>query len=116
MSEATAAAWLKARGEFEEVPVLDAAKRCGVQWDPWMGDWFTSWSPRNGNSNAEGTWEHWIVLALQILQDPMTAIVWPDLAAIVAEHMPPAPERYDETERRLTAEELRSRFDQGGAE
>ena len=38
-----------AANAFEEIPAIGAARRCGVQWTPWMGDWFTSWSPRNSN-------------------------------------------------------------------
>jgi hypothetical protein len=68
----------QAASDFEEIPLIDAATRCGVRWTPWMGDWFTSWSPRNCNSNAEGTWDHWVDLAIKILQDPLTAIVRPE--------------------------------------
>jgi len=63
---------------FEEISVTSSGKRCGVWHDPWMGDWFTSWSPRNDNSNAEGPWAHWADLAVRILRDPMTAIVRPE--------------------------------------
>ncbi len=58
--------------DYEERPVIQAAKRCGVQWCPWMGDWFTSWSPRNDNRNAEGTWEDWVTLAKAILAHELT--------------------------------------------
>lgn len=58
---------------FEEIPAIGAGRRCGVQWTPWMGDWFTSWSPRNSNNNAEGCWADWVVLAEKILAHPMTA-------------------------------------------
>ena len=37
---------------FEEVEAAHAGKRCALDWAPWMGDWFVSSSPRNGNSNA----------------------------------------------------------------
>jgi len=98
--------WARRLG-YEEQAAIGAAKRCGVQWTPWMGDWFTSWSPRNGNNHAEGTWEHWVTLAQYILNDPLTAIVRPDVFEGV-----PAPEhRYDESERMLTDAELRTRFD-----
>jgi hypothetical protein len=80
-----------------------------VQWDPWMGDWFTSWSPRNSNSNAEGQWDHWVDLALMILSDPLTKIVRPDV------HDPALAEQvknfYDEAGRELAAVELRKRFE-----
>lgn len=66
---------------FEEQYIrgIVTAKRCGLVWTPWMGDWFTSHSPRNGNSNAEGTWDHWVSLALSILQHPMTEVVRPEV-------------------------------------
>jgi hypothetical protein len=106
--EVTAEKWRDAFG-YEEQAVHEAAKRCGVQWSPWMGDWFTSWSPRNDNSNAEGTWDHWVDLALKILADPLTALVRPDV------HDPSLTEKtqgfYDESNRRLTYAELRARFD-----
>ncbi|NKU06949.1 hypothetical protein GS872_02025 [Rhodococcus hoagii] len=64
---------------FNEIPALSSGKRCGVQWTPWMDDWFTSWSPRNGNNHAEGPWDHWVDLALRILADPMTKLVRPEV-------------------------------------
>lgn len=98
----------RAAENYEEIPAINAAKRCGVQWTPWMGDWFASWSPRNSSSNAEGTWDHWVDLAIRILQDPLTALVRPDahetargLAAIGF---------YSEPGRELTDTELRERF------
>jgi hypothetical protein len=93
---------------YSEVYAVQAAKRCGVQWAPWMGDWFTSWSPRNGNSNAEGTWDHWVDLAVRILQDPLTGIVRPDAQAAVRDLAPIG--FYDESSRELTDEELALRF------
>lgn len=98
--------------DFEEVPVISAAKRCGVQWAPWMGDWFTSWSPRNDNSNAEGSWEHWTELAIRILQHEATAIVRPDAHAAVADLMLLDP--YSETKRKLTEDEIKTLFARGG--
>lgn len=94
--------------DYEEVSVINAGKRCGVQWQPWMDDWFTSWSPRNSNNNAEGPWDHWVDLAIQILQDPMTAIVRPD--AFEAAKQLTAIEFYDEVGRDLTEAELAARF------
>ena len=66
---------------YIEVEVFTAAKRCGIQRCPWMenGDWFTSWSPRNSNTNAEGTWAHWVNLAAYILSHPATGEVAPDM-------------------------------------
>lgn len=59
--------------EFIETPVIGAGKRLGVQMPVWMGgDWFTSWSPRNSNSNAEGPWCQWVHLARLILSDERT--------------------------------------------
>jgi hypothetical protein len=92
--------------DFEEVIVHGAANPCGLVWTPWMGDWFTSFSPRNSNSNAEGTWEHWVTLAQDILNDPLTELVRPEVYKAV----PEPPHRYDETERSLTEDELNTRF------
>jgi hypothetical protein len=96
------------RSEWVEEPVLEAAKRCGVQWAHWMGDWFTSWSPRNMNNYAEGSWDHWVELAVGILQDPLTKVVRPEAfeaaAPLVRQNF------YDESNRRLTDEELAQRF------
>ncbi|SOE25644.1 hypothetical protein [Streptomyces sp. OK228] len=95
-------------GEYEEVPAIQGGKRCGVQWAPWMDDWFTSWSPRNSNNNAEGPWDHWVDLAIKILADPMTAIVRPEAHAVAVtldQH-----DFYDETQRDLTEAELGARF------
>lgn len=96
------------RGEFEEVALIQSGKRCGVQWTPWMGDWFTSWSPRNDNSHSEGYWDHWIDLAIQILQDPLTALVRPE-AHELAKSMVDL-DLYSESARQLTEEELNARF------
>jgi uncharacterized protein (DUF1501 family) len=98
----------KAADHFERIEVIDAGKRCGVQWSPWMGDWFASWSPRNDNSHAEGPWDHWVDLALLILRDPMTAKVRPVAHAAVQGLEPVG--FYSESQRRLTAEELAERF------
>lgn len=92
----------------KEVPAIQAGKRCGVQWAPWMGDWFTSWSPRNWNNNAEGPWDHWVDLAVKILRDPMTALVRPD-AHEAAKALEPR-DFYTETGRELSGEELAARF------
>lgn len=95
-------------GEFDEIPAVSAGKRLGVQWCPWMGDWFTSWSPRNSNSNAEGPWAHWVDLAVRILQDPMTATVRPDAHEAVAALK--TRDFYDEADVSLTDEQLDGRF------
>lgn len=94
--------------DYEEVPAVQAGKRCGVQWTPWMDDWFTSWSPRNSNNNAEGPWDHWVDLAVKILRDPMTALVRPDAHAAVKSLKPRY--FYSECDRELTSDELAARF------
>ena len=71
--------------KYTEVPVFETAKRLGLRWMPWMGDWFVSWSPRNDNSNAEGSWVEWVGLAVQILQDPLTKETNPEAYAAVQE-------------------------------
>lgn len=94
--------------DYEEEPVIEAGKRCGLQWTPWMGDFFTSWSPRNSNNLAEGPWDHWVDLALHILAHPFTQIVRPD-----AYRDTPKPlDLYDATARRLTSDELLAQFPQ----
>lgn len=98
--------WRKTLKGYDEEPIIDAAKRLGLAWTPWMGDWFVSYSPRNGNSNAEGTWEHWVTLAQLILNDPMTQLVRPE----VYQAVPVPPDRYSETERKLTDDELEARL------
>lgn len=93
---------------YDYVPVHGSAKRCGVKWAPWMGDWFVSWSPRNYNEHSEGTWDHWVDLALMILKDPMTRIVRPDASAAVVDLEPVG--FYSESARMLTDEELVERM------
>src|ERR1700704_1208480 len=98
----------QAAERYEEISVVQAAKRCGMQWAPWMGDWFTSWSPRNSNNNAEGPWDHWVDLALAILQDPMTIKVRPAAWAAVANM--PLKDLYDAADISLTDDDLAARF------
>lgn len=62
---------------FEYVDANVAAKRLGIRWAPWMGDWFVAWSPRNDNTHAEGEWDQWVDLAIQILQSPLTELTRP---------------------------------------
>lgn len=67
--------------KWDELPIVHAGKRLGVQNPVWMGDdWFTSWSPRNSNSNAEGVWCQWVHMARLILADPRTAEQMPEFA------------------------------------
>jgi hypothetical protein len=98
---------------FEEIPAVTGGKRLGVQWCTWMGDWFTSWSPRNSNSNAEGPWDHWVDLALAILHDSMTAKVRPEAHAAVAGLI--RGNFYDETNVALTDADLAARFERAPA-
>lgn len=94
--------------DYQEVGAIHAGKRCAVNWTPWMGDWFVSHSPRNGNSHAEGPWDHWVDLAIGILKDPMTAKVRPEAHAAVADLA--TYDFYDESKVRLTDEDLAVRF------
>ena len=87
---------------------IPAAKRIAVRWAFWMGDWFVSHSPRNGNSNAEGPWDHWVYLAVAILQHPATAITRPDAHA--AAQGLEVRDYYDEVDRGLTDAELARLF------
>lgn len=96
------------RAQYEEVEAIEAGKRLGLRWAPWMTDWFVSWSPRNGNEHAEGYWDHWVDLAVKILQDPLTGLVRPDAHEAVAGLEPC--NFYSEANRILTAEELAERF------
>ncbi len=98
----------RAAADFEEIYAVSAGKRCALTWAPWMGDWFVSHSPRNGNSNAEGQWDHWVDLALKILQDPLTEIVRPEAHA-AAEGLE-THDFYSGANRQLTDEELNARF------
>lgn len=102
----------QAASSFDEIAAIQGGKRCGVQWTPWMEDWFTSWSPRNGNNNAEGPWDHWVDLAIKILQDPMTAQVRPE--AHEAAKAIQIADFYDGANRYLTEAELVERFAAGG--
>jgi hypothetical protein len=87
---------------------VQGAKRATIVWTPWMGDWFVSNSPRNGNSNAEGTWDHWVQVAVSILQHPATEIVRPEAHAAVSGLQNTS--FYDESARRLTDDELEQLF------
>ena len=93
---------------FDGQQVHESGKRCGLEWAPWMGDWFHSYSPRNSNSHAEGPWDHWVDLAIHILQDPLTELVRPEAKAAVAELK--TFDFYSEGNRDLTDDELTLRF------
>ena len=96
------------RGEFEEVEAIEAGKRLGMNWTPWMGDWFVSHSPRNDNTHAEGEWDQWVDLALKILRDPLTEITRPELRAAVLPFEPRG--YYTGADVNLTKEQLEERF------
>lgn len=44
------------------------ARRLAMRRSKWLEDWWISYSPRNDNQNAEGTWEEWVSLASKILE------------------------------------------------
>jgi len=83
-------------------------KRLGMERSEWLNDWFMSFSPRNSNSNAEGPWDHWADLAVQILRHPATAVTWPDAHAAV-QHLEPR-NFYAEAGRPLTEAECDELF------
>lgn len=87
---------------------IASSKRASIVWTPWMGDWFVSHSPRNGNSNAEGTWDHWVQIAVSILQHPATAIVRPEAHKAVSGLA--NTNFYSESNRELTDEEVADLF------
>lgn len=102
--------WIAGLGYYSEVEVQASGKRCGVQWTSWMDDWFTSWSPRNSNNHAEGPWDHWVDLAIQILRDPMTKITRPSAHEVAMRALPDPVGFYDQHGRDLTPDELMARF------
>ena len=57
---------------------ISAGKRLGIESSEWLPGWFTSWSPRNGNMNAEGQWCQWVVLARMILAHELTKEQMPE--------------------------------------
>lgn len=70
--------------------MIKAAKRLAIE-EGGMDDWWCSHSPRNGNSNAEGLWCHWVHLARMILADEKTRQQMPEHYREYA-----APHVYDE--------------------
>lgn len=98
----------RAADNFDPIGAVPAGKRCALDWAPWMGDWFVSSSPRNGNSNAEGQWDHWVDLAIGILKDPLTELVRPEAHAAAKDL--PTHGFYSGANRSLTDEELNTRF------
>lgn len=98
----------RAVANYEEIQAVPAGKRLALDWAPWMGDWFVSSSPRNGNTNAEGQWDQWVDLAIGILKDPLTALARPEAHAAAQGLM--TCNFYSEANRYLTDEELIQRF------
>lgn len=97
--------------DFDEKYILGlpGVKRATIVWTPWMGDWFVSHSPRNGNTHAEGTWDHWVQIAVGILQHPATGIVRPEAHDAVKGLENTS--FYDESSYSLTDDELAALFD-----
>ncbi len=65
------------RWEYEDEDghkvTINAAKRLGIEYCDQMNvPWFQSYSPRNRNQNAEGTWADWVELAHRILDHPLS--------------------------------------------
>lgn len=88
--------------------IPSGGKRLAMEHCEWMGDWFVSHSPRNSNSNAEGQWDQWVDMAVQILQHPATAITRPDAHA-AAEGLAVA-NYYSEVGHTLTDDEIERLF------
>lgn len=114
-AEAAAKAWKEWPAACElspHVEILKTAKRLGVahpgrevaEWD-----WFVGYSPRNSNNHAEGAWEHWIALAIDILRDDLTAHVRPDVHKTATDLLP-AMDVYASAERYLTGDEIQARM------
>ena len=49
--------------------VVSSGRRLAVAKSGHIDDWYISYSPRNDNQNAEGTWEEWVNLAKAILEE-----------------------------------------------
>lgn len=82
---------------------IKGGKRLGIAHSDSLEDWFTSFSPRNDNCNAEGQWGQWAHMAAQILAHPLTRIAAPEL------YRPELPWRhdlYDETPNEVTKEQI----------
>ena len=73
--------------------LISAGKRLAIEESEWLSDWWCSYSPRNGNGNAEGQWCQWVHLARLILADERTAEHMPE------HHLPypDARDLYDES-------------------
>lgn len=87
---------------------IEGGKRLGVRRSDFLRDWFVSHSPRNDSYCAEGPWEHWVDLAVHILQDPLTGITRPE-AHELAKQLD-VKDYYSDADRYLTDEELVARF------
>jgi hypothetical protein len=87
---------------------IEAGKRLAVRKGDFLRDWFVSHSSRNDSYCGEGPWEHWVDLAVKILQDPLTAITRPE--AHEAAKQLDVQDYYSDANRYLTDEELIQRF------
>jgi len=48
--------------------ILTTGRRLALLKSSALDDWYTSYSPRNDNCNAEGNWKEWVALAEEILK------------------------------------------------
>ena len=48
--------------------ILSAGRRLAIVKSNSIENWYFSYSPRNDNTHAEGTWEEWVELAKEILK------------------------------------------------
>lgn len=87
---------------------IEGGKRLAVRRGDFGRDWFVSHSPRNDSHYGEGPWEHWVDLAVRILQDPLTAITRPDAHELSKQL--DVKDYYSDADRYLTDEELVARF------
>jgi hypothetical protein len=97
--------------EDETIKGVAASKRLTITRSEFLGDWFMSHSPRNGNGNAEGQWGQWVELALSILKHPATELCRPEVHTAVKKFL--VNDFYTETSHDLTDEEIKRLF--GGA-
>lgn len=70
---------LKELVEASQLCLVKGGKRAGVEHHSVDSDWFVSVSPRNNTSNAEGPWQHWVNLAVEILRHEFTKKLFPNL-------------------------------------
>lgn len=95
-------------GVDDRVRLIDSAKRVGISWLPDSGDLFVSYNPKTDRGSCEGPWDHWVDLAIQILQSPLTEIVRLDAYQAVGSLKSRG--LYDSADRYLTKEEILTVF------